>query len=524
MKIRYLQLFSLNALLVLSASTHADSKNVYGKSFYLGNNGAVTGNGIMLSINKQRDDSEEKAHGYLWAQVEGGKTFKSRKIAQALFFNGNSSMTIGQGSNNSTTDIYSVNFLLPQSAVGDAEAWKSIISAAPKISTVVADFRGILFVRDWEKWYFEFDVPVVHSSFNMHLSEFPGSQTANNIPIGYIDPTLAIPAPYSNAIDAWKGDQKAGQVTTTRSYGNINGQQSKTVAGDTRLALGRRLMDEEQGYVGLALLGLINGDNKSATDVKYLGTPSVGTAGRNGIGVRLDAFYELYAHNNSSVSFALRADVAHTFSSTITRSYDVNNHGVGSRYLLVKQFTSAYAYNNTITYMINLTTLRAKINIPCVYDISLMLQAKHKQMDFDLGLQIHGHARENHKRWVDTALPAGNFGALDAGFADANPAADPDPSHQPLLSPDVSINGVQANHTSPTTATASATNVLNINAVNIDSALAGPSISCRVFTAFGYTLDHKNLPYFLAGAGADLPNCNSAPFQWEVHSAIGFHF
>ncbi len=512
MKVRSIKLFSLGALLAVSTSAHADSKDVYGKSFYLGNNGAVTANGVMLSINKQRDKSDKKAHGYLWAQVEGGQTFKSSSIASALFFNGSSSMSIGQAGNNSATDIYSTVLLLPQADRGEPQAWQSTISAAPQISTIVADFRGIFFLQDWEKWYFEFDIPVVNSRFNMNLSEQPGPQTVTTLLGG------AVIAPYTNAIDAFAGGPVTipfnnVQVSLNRLYGNINGVQKKTVVGDAKLALGRRLMDEEQGYVGLALLGVINGDDKSATDVLYLGTPSVGTAGRCGLGVRLDGFYELYAHNNSSIAFDIRADVFHTFKSTITRSYDVDNHGVGSRYLLVRGFTSAYAYSNVMTFITNLTTLRAKINIPCVYDITMMFQAKHKQMDFDLGLQIHGHAKEKHKGWVDTTLPAGNWGVGYVGDGTTS-----------NLSPDISISGAQANNAAPTTTAASAATVLNIEALNIGSALANSSISCRVFTAFGYTLDHKNKPYFLAGAGVELPNCNSAPYQWEVHSAVGFHF
>ncbi len=505
--------------ITLVDNTFSNNQNIHGKSFYLGNNGTVTGNGLMLTIGKQRNDSEEDIHGHFWVQVEGGQTFKPDQIAQALFFNGSSSMSFGQSG---ASDVYSINFLLPQSAVGAAEAWQSTLNASPKISTLVGDFRGVFFFRNLKSWYVEIDLPLVYSRFNMHLTEQSGIQTTSTIPAGYIAPA-ATTTPYSNVINAFKGNLIAGQNLLTRQYGNIDGVQKKIAIGNTNFVFGCRLIDKEKGYLGVGFLALINGDFGGYSDAMYLGTPSVGTAGRSGIGVRIDEFYNFYEHDNLIIAAGLRADIVHTFNSTVLRSYDTKSNGVGSRYLLIKEFlpltdrNGYFTYIDSISYAINITTLYANIKIPCVYDISLMLQTKYKQIDFDLGLQIHGHSSERHKNFINL-FPYGLYGALVAGSADTV-------THSHQLSPDISITGKTALGTTPVIegATASTAKFDSI-VLDINSALAKASVSCRLFTAFGYTLVHKNKPYFLVGASVDLPNCNSSPYQWELSTAAGLHF
>ena len=500
-------------------SIKAENSNVYGKSFFLGNGGEVTSNGLMHALGKHRDILEEKANGNLSIHVEGGQTFKAQNIAQYFFFNNSDSMRVGQRATLITNDIYSINLLLPQNTVSATdEQWQATIKAAPRLSTFTADFRGIFLLRGMEKWYAEANLPVVHIKSNMRLSEQAGSQTITTIPAGYLDINANgnLTAPYTSVIAALKGDKTIGDVTAKRQYGNIDGFRKKTVIGDVRLALGRRCIDEEQGYLALAFLGLINGDDKSSSDVSYLGMPVVGTAGRNGVGIRCDGFYELYEHNDKRFSVGLRADIVHTFNAIITRSYDASKHGIGSRYLLVKEFTSAFAYNNIIKYLIDLSTLRAKINMAAVCDVSLMLRAQHKQIHCDLGLHIHAHTKETHKKWIDTGLPAGNYGALATAIADCDDA---------LVSQDVSITGAQINRLIPSTgATASANTVLSINDLDKNSGLAPAAHSYRFFGNLGYSIDHRNDPYLLAGFSAECANINAAPAQWGAYIAGGLHF
>ncbi len=517
----------LFALVLLLSASRVEAVDVSGQSFYLGQSAVVVGNGVLEQFNHLDNKQSDEFAAHFSLQLNGGMNFKKSKMANYFFFNGTSSMRFGQVSAaaanaNANTDVYSSFFLLPQAAVGAAESWASTLTAAPKISNFTADIRFAADLNNIvEGLYFEANFPIVWTRWDLNLSETAITTTGTTILSPYISPAAApatTVAPYTSAKTAFQGTLTAGQVQA-RQFGNINGSQDKVALGDAKVALGYNVLRREDGYLGLAVLGVFNSDSDSANDAKYLGSPVIGTAGRQCVGGRLEGSYRLYESDNNNLVFQGRADVFHAFSSTITRSYDATDkYGVGSRYMLMKEFTTAAAYNSVMKPLINLSTLKAKISIPVLYDVTLALRWTHKNWFADVAYELEGHNAESFGSFVDSFTTTW-YGAMAPSLADGN-------TNPTFLSTNENISGgiVTSKTTVPTVALASATNVLVQANLDQSSGLAPSALTNRVIGDIGYNFENDWNPFLLVGGGAAFANNNAAPCQWEVHASGGITF
>ena len=488
----------------------------FGKSIYMGHSAFVVGNGLIEGFNHIDDKHCDDFATHFSVQASGGMNFKNQKMTSYFFFTGGNIMRFGQkASFTASTNVYNEYFLLPQTNA-QSETWAAELSANPRIINSNTDFRiAIDFSNIKEGLFLEANLPVVYTQWNMRLSERSILSTATQLAIGAIN-NAAVTAPYTSVIGAFKGDLTGGDVQR-RVYGNINGAQSKVALGDARVALGYNIIHRKHGHLGIALLGIFNTDNDSVNDAKYLGAPVIGTAGRQCIGARIEGACLLYENGDKNLRVASRTDIAHAFDATITRSYDFSNHGVGSRYMLAKQFTTASAYNTVIHPMINLSTLSAKIGIGILYDTSLAFRYIRAKWFFDGGYQLSGHSKEKHNGWVGAFTTTWYGAMVPDGVTDVDTATT-------SLATNATINGAQSTNAVPTTAVSSANNIFTINSLDINSGLAAQGMNHRIFGDVGYNFEHKWNPYLLVGSGAEFSSDNNAPYQWEAHIIGGLTF
>ena len=511
--------------LLLSACTiTAENIDVYGLSFRLDNAGFLAGNGLINSFGIHHRQENKKVSGSLSVQLQGGATFKPGDIARYFFFNNDTSMRVGQGGNSSTTDIYSINLLLPQAAVGATETWASTLSASPRLTHFVADFAGMVHfdLPSLRGCFAELRLPVVHAEWDLRLSETSIVSTGTTIPAGYLA-TLgsgALTAPYTSVISALKGDKIVGEILLARQYGNVDGKRKKTKFGDGKLTLGYYLVQEDKTQLGVGLVGLFNGDNKSSLDAHYLATPVIGTNARHGVGVQFNGAHIFYERNDKMLTLGFKADVIHVLNEVMTRSYDATQHGVGSRYLLFKKFNTLNpaSYGSEIKYLIDISTIQAKINMTAIYDVAVMARYDYRNWAFDLGYHLNGHSKENHNGWIDRVLPAGFFGALSASTADVanNPTS---------ISTNNTINGVAAGHNTPTTTAVTGSNILTLDGLNKESGIAPAARSHHIFANAGYHAHSRRYQPFIAlGGGVSFNETNASSNLWELHLCGGLHF
>ena len=508
----------LFAIALLFSVIRIHATDSVGKSFYLGHSAVVVGNGIVEGFNHCDNKQSDEFAAHFNVQINGGMNFKAQDMTKYLFFNSGTSMRFGQkASVTAATDVYNEYFLLPQSAAG-AEDWAATLSANPRISNVTTDVRFVADLNNiTEGLYLEANLPIVYTNWNLRLTETNISRTATQLAIGAINAAAAVTAPYTSVIAAFKGDLTGGDVQR-RLYGNVNGPQDKVALGDARVALGYNLVRNEDGHFGVAVLGIFNSDNNSSSDASYLGAPVIGTAGRQCIGGRVEGAYLLYENGDNNLRFAGRADVAHAFNATITRSYDfIAKHGVGSRYMLAKQFTAAFAYNTVIAPLINISTISAKIDIGVLYDVSLALRYTHVNWFFDGGYQLSGHSKENHNGWVGSFTTSLYGAMVPNGVTDVNTLGT-------SLATNATISGATAADAIPTAAVAAATNVLVLTDLDINSGLAAAGMSHHIHGDVGYNFENDWNPYVLVGGGAEFSSDNNAPYQWEAHIIGGLTF
>ncbi len=520
----------LFSLVLLLSACRVEAQTYSSQSFYLGQSAVVVGNGVLEQFNHLDNKQSDEFAAHFSLQLNGGMNFKSGQMTQYFFFNGNQSMRFGQSTyspnGNLTTDVYSSTFLLPQAAIGATEAWSSVLTASPQISNFTADIRMAFDLNNiLEGLYLEANFPIVWTQWNLRLAETKTGTITTYGSDDYYDNTGAgNTAAFTSVLSAFQGGVSSYDVQA-RKFGNVNGSQSKVALGDAKVALGYNVLRREDGFLGLALLGVFNSDSNSANDAKYLGNPVIGTAGRQCVGGRIDGSYRLYENGENNLVFQGRADVFHAFASTITRSYDATNkYGAGSRYMLMKQFTAAFAYNNVMTPLINLSTLAAKISIPVLYDVTLALRYTHKNWFADVAYELEGHNAESFQNFVGS-FNAGQttvYAAMAPVLADANTA------------PTTSINNNLAiwdgqfapnQATAPTNAVVpTATTVLTIDDLDQTSGMAPSALTNRVTGDIGYNFENDWNPFLLAGGGAAFSNNNAAPCQWEVHVSGGITF
>ncbi len=381
-------------------------------------------------------------------QSEWRQSFSSNKLGEYLCFNGTNSMTWGvpntAGTTSPTTDVFSLNFLLPT-------GFKSSVEFSPKVQSSITNFGLYVGLDEFVSGLWASALlPLVYTRWNTHLNETGITAVpAAGFAAGEVQATALATTPYANVVAAYKGDKTAA-TSVVWSYGKIDGSQNETKLGDVALNLGYNFVSKENMYLGLAVRGLFGAGGHSKAE--YVFEPTVGYAGRMGVGGMVDAGVRLYEKDEDHhLHLYFTGYAVHLFHAKQNRSYDLTACGTGSRYNLVKKLTipaaAASTYSN-IDNMINIGTQHAKIGINVAYEFNLQFTYQMGNVGFDLGYSGGGHGSEKFGSWVDTITP-NTYVLYAPTVADASAG---------LATSSVSKITVSGNTTGSTTAVVSATN------------------------------------------------------------------
>lgn len=417
-------LFSVVLLLKIAPGIGADVAGEH--SYFLGGQGNIS---RLPMMGAHRDS--DKMYGCFNVQVEYGQNTKRADLGKYFSLGGtDNTMRVGPRRDgdatpaNATTQFYNLNLLLPGTH-------DSVVTFLPKIQTTAINLSGFVGLDKFmEGLHLQVDLPLVHTKTDMQLSQTANSgATTATIAGGILRNTATattITATNTHSggfIEAIKGRSLDGNVTTAMQYGKIDGAKSKTKIGNAVVGLGYDFMNKENMHLGVGVLGMFNGAGGSTAE--FWGERAIGTAGRHGVGGRVNGHIRLYENDNAEINATLNADVLHVFDKTVRRSYDWTANGNGSRYILVKEFTADLAYNSIIYYGTNITSQQAKVGMDLLYDVSLNFCYSHGNLRADVGYQLNGHSKEKHKEWVGR-IAGKKFGLLattTAGAAGATTTA-----------------------------------------------------------------------------------------------------
>lgn len=521
------QLFSVVLLLSTFGVRADDSSNVTGLSYFMGQrNSAITSNGLVAQANRCCKESDTLT-AHVSAGVEYSRSMKNDELAEYFSVNGTKTFTFGSDTGGAALggDIAAVNFFMPNNH-------QSTVTLNPKFWSVNTDLRLHVGLDEFvEGLWMSANLPIVHAEWDLGLTSIVKTAgTALEGAAGTFG-AAAITFPYLDPVLAFKGDKSAtGTVAVAPlSYGRIDGVRKATKVGDVRLVLGYDLINKDNAQLGLGVMGLVNGAEVS--DAKYVNTPQIGTAGRHGIGGRLDGSVRLWENNDWSVAAHLRADGAYIFDTTVRRSFDFTANGDWSRYSLLSKHT-AFNIISTVSNAINTTSLQAKIGNYGMYDVNVMFSLTRNTWEMNVGYNLAGMSAEKFESFVDTIAPSTyTFYSYTSAPVVVAAAAD---NGSRLHAPAIKINGSDS-RTTPGVAAAVAGPMLDAAALtaaavtnaslNTASALQPSFMTHRVYGNIGYCYDANEwMPHVSIGGSAELSANNKAVRQWGVHATGGICF
>ena len=444
-------------------------------------------------------------------QSEWRQSFSSKKLGEYLCFNGTNSMTWGQANlagANPTTDITSINFLLPT-------GFKSSVEFSPKVQSSITSFDLYVGLDEFVSGLWASALlPLVYTRWNTHLDETPGTAAPANYPVGDINNVGTTPTLYTSVIGAYVGDKAVTGTTVPWAFGRINGPQNETKLGDVALNLGYNFVSKENMYLGVAIRGLFGAGGHSKAE--YVFEPTVGYGGRMGVGGMVDAGVRLYEKDEDhNLHLYFTGYAVHLFSSKQNRSYDLTACGIGSRYNLVKKLTiPAGGGASTLVNldnMINIGTQHAKIGVNVAYEFNLQFTYQTGNVGFDLGYSGGGHGSEKFGSWVDTITP-NTYVLYAPGVADASTA---------FQTSSVTKITVSGNTTGDATAVVSSTNqalyCISNASLNQASALAPSVYANTIYGDVSYTWrDNDWQPNVSLFANVEFGGSNKTLSTWGV--------
>jgi hypothetical protein len=476
---------------------------------------AFTSNGLISQAHKCCGESDTFNANFS-AGFEFSHSMNKEKLAKYFTLGDTTSISFGPNAA-ATTEVSAVNFFLPN----DHE---STVTFNPKFWAMNGEFRLRVGLGElMEGVWFDVNLPIVHAKYDLGLEK--SVKVAGTAAISHLmseGEASQGTFTYADPVAALLGDKAVTDnslVNAPLTYGKFGTAENgkKTKIGDVHIALGYDLINKDDAQLGLAVLGHINGDEVS--NAKYVNTPSIGTAGRHGVGARLDGSVRLWENNETSLSAHLRADGAYIFDATVRRSFDFTANGVWSRYLLLKKRTD-FETVTSIVNAINVTSLQAKIGKFGVYDVNLMLSLSHCGWEVNAGYNIGGATKEKLSKWVDTIAPSTYtfFGLTETTGVDV---ATDDATHAPTINIDGS-NGTPG--TALTAANLAAQSITN-ELLNQDSGLRPNTMSHRVYANLGYCYDKSEwMPTVSVGGSAEFSADNKSVRTYGVHGTMGISF
>lgn len=308
--------------------------------------------------------------------------------------------------NRGANDLLADYFGLPQD-------FQSTVCFTPRIQNFLIDFNIYVGLDTAAPGaYFKAHAPIVNTRWAMNPCEKVINEGVAPYPLGYMTinqvPRSALA---SGVLPFLAGKTTFGDMQTPLKFGKItSGERTKTTLSDIQMWLGYNFINTQDIHVGLSLISVFPTGNKP--DPEFLFEPIVGGAGFFQAGIGFTSHFKLWEWSDRR-SLTLYADVniMHGFNTDQVRSFDFQDNGPTSRYMLLGSFgdtvtnsdltpaighvNAEYEYEGNLIPAINITTLCCEVHYQLQGDAVVKLGYLHDEWEFDFGYNFWGRSAES---------------------------------------------------------------------------------------------------------------------------------
>ena len=354
-------------------------------------------------------------YGVLSATLEYSRSFSPDRINKVLF-GGEKLVFSGSrfGADRGENDILADYFGLPPD-------FHSIVRFTPRITNVVLDFNWYQsFERYVEGLYVQFSLPIVHTKWDLNMSEGGISGRQAFHPAGHMGSTRIEPKDLAqNVTQVFQGKTTFGDMREPLKFGKIFGRQNINRVAEIHGTLGWKFFQDDWYHLGAFVRAGAQVGNEP--DAEFLFEPIAGNRHHWQLGAGFTSRVQVWESVQAGKRVVLYCDasISHLFSSTQVRSYDLKTNGNGSRYMLLSElgtnidleFDGAPATNQYVRRLlpaINETTLKSKIGMDVQADIVFKVAYQRDNFEFDVGYNFWGISKEKLK--CRDRFPENRFG------------------------------------------------------------------------------------------------------------------
>ncbi len=380
----------------------------------------------LVGISSYLFDTEPTIQHIFAATAEYAHSIKENNIAEYFFgdalLHGNCPTLHISGSDaggRMPTDWLADYFGLPID-------FRGTVTMHPSITNYIVDFFWYTqFCGDWKQWYIRAHAPLVHTSWNLGLSEMSSEPGISSYTAGYFAPTAVPASTLLHSFLEYMDGSEAAIVGTTifepLAYSRMStDSKTKTRLSDIQVIGGYNFFQEDTYHLGLfAELNIPTGNRPEAI---WLFEPIIGNGHHVGLGggitghIQVDyqeADYWCADHYPKVLDLWAEIHLVHLFSASQWRSFDLYRQGANSRYMLATQLNTPVTNNlqggptigdltpaplqfkNRVASVANITTLPVKVSCSYQLDATVLLSYEHKQWNYQIAYNIWARGCES---------------------------------------------------------------------------------------------------------------------------------
>lgn len=347
-------------------------------------------------INKKSDDW----YGALSITPAYQRSFDADYIAKQIFGAPTMTFSGSRVANRKSTDILADYFGLPTD-------FQSLVCFDPQIKNMIFDLQAYIGLDNvLHGLYMRFNIPIVHSSWDLGFKEFVRAPGINFDPAGYMSASNIPRADLQQGVNL-SGDATVGDMIYPLKFGKIFGRELTNAIAELRAVLGWNATGDDY-HAGANLR--INAPTGNRPRGEFLFESIVGNGKHWELGAGLTTHYSFWKSEcgGHMVSMYCDANFTHLFATSQMRSFDLRNNGQGSRYMLIEDMgnqstdlligaggpAAPYQYTSDLFILINKTSLPVKVSVALQADIAFKLSYNRRGMEIDLGYGFYGRTKE----------------------------------------------------------------------------------------------------------------------------------
>lgn len=499
------------------------------------------------TINQQTDGwftdfSATAAYQRSWEQNTGiasSTSATTNGMGTFAFWSGSSLMLVGSAQNtgvNFDVDAYQFGLGLVTTNGG--------IILNPIVYQVGADFMFVIGASQIESGFFaKIKAPIGVYNINPNLTEvLPALPTSGQYPAGALSiDTNGVNLPATSMTQAFKGNLDHGQLSqgdfSPMKFGLIDGKISTGVRfADIEMTAGYNFVFNHDGALSIGIRAAAPTGNKATA--QYMLEPIFGRGDYWGFGGYLAAHTKIWNGDNENFTmFTCMANAMHLFSTDTIRSYDLLVNGVGSKYLLVADYTNGI-YQQSIQNLINYSTLSSKSSYAAEVDATFALTYMDHGFNVNIGYEFFGRSHETLE--ITENFPQAAFAILgnqSVGYSPNGSSQTNINACQPLaainiasataaISPNQITAGPATSQKQICDATSVFNRIGNNDAFNIQAAQQAAYFTSKIFTKLSYQwVDSRYVPHCGLMGELEFSNCNNNALpQWSIALVGGITF